>query len=152
LAGVVLVAFLSCFKNVEKFNLIFSFSRLYTCFIFVSAAFWKLCRASVWNEDQMTNILLQQHGNEILGQDPALFNLQIWLIEHPMISNGLWLGAFVLELSFLIGFFTRKLDSLLLVLFIVFLLMDLIVMKINFLEMGILLVFLLHNFQRENNS
>jgi hypothetical protein len=152
LVGVFLIAFLSCFKKPERFNLIFSFSRLYTCFIFVSAAFWKLSRASVWNEDQMTNILLQQHGNELLGQEPAFFNLQIWLIEHPSISNGLWLGAFMLELSFLVGFFTRKFDYVLLVLFFVFLLMDLIIMKINFLEMGILSVFFLRSFQTKNIS
>jgi hypothetical protein len=152
LVGLVLVAFLACFKKNENFNLIYSFSRLYTCFIFCSAAIWKLSRASVFYEDQMTNILIQQHGFKLVEQNPNLFNCQIWLIKHPVISNGLWLAAFVLELFFLIGFFTRKLDKLLLILLFVFLIMDLMIMNINFFEIAILGVFFLPHFQNKSQD
>ena len=57
------------------------------------------------------------------------------LIEFPLLSYTLYLIATLLELSFLIGFFTKKYDKWLVVLAIVFVFFDQQVMRIPYWAM-----------------
>src|SRR5262249_9553260 len=55
-----------------------------------------------------------------------------WLIDHPLPAQCLYLGGVLLEAVFLIGLFTRRYDRLLLALAILFVVADLLVMRIPY--------------------
>jgi hypothetical protein len=57
-----------------------------------------------------------------------------YLVQHPAISYAFYAAACLLELSFVIGFFTKKYDRRLMVAFFVFLVMDYLVMRIIYFE------------------
>ena len=55
-----------------------------------------------------------------------------WLIAHPAPSQTLYIAGALLEASFLIGFFTRRFDRWLILLAAVFVVADLLVMRIPY--------------------
>jgi hypothetical protein len=83
----------------------------------------------------MTGVLLYQHA-DLLSTSPAFWQSQIieWLIHHQFIGYALYIMATVLELIFIVGFFTKKYDNLLIVGFIIFLMFDHLIMRIPYYE------------------
>jgi len=139
LIGLVAIAFLLCFKDSLRFSIVLSALRYYTCFIMASAALWKIGRGSLWQEGQITNILKLQHS-KILTQAPDSLCGQwiTFLLENPTVSDSLWWVATLLELIFLVGFFTRRFDALLFWAFWLFVACDYFIMGLHFWELGIL--------------
>jgi hypothetical protein len=119
----------------RTFMLLFEGLRYFFLYFFVSAAVWKLAQAGLFSISQMSGVLLYQH-KELLTSSPGYWqsNFVLYLIQRPGLSYLLYLSAALLELSFIIGFFTKKYDRLLLMLFIVFLLMDHLIMRIPYYE------------------
>lgn len=111
------------------------FIRYVFLFFFASAGIWKIRNGGVFNIDEMSGILLFQH-TPLLVTNPGLYlsKMYYWLINHPGISYFLYLGATLMELFFLVGFFTKKLDKILLCMFFVFLVSDIVVMQIKYWE------------------
>jgi hypothetical protein len=139
LIGAIAMAFLLCFKDNLRFSTVFSAIRYYTCFLMASAFFWKLSRGALWHEGQMINTLKMQHASLLTSDDSSLYSDWInYLIDNPMFANGLWWGAALIELSFLLGFFSRRFDSILFWLFWLFIIADFFVMGLHFWELGIL--------------
>ena len=89
----------------------------------------------------MSGILLFQH-KELLANSPGFWqsNLITFLVEHKILSYILYLSTVLLELSFIVGFFTKKFDRLLILGFIFFLLMDHLIMRIPYYEVSPLLL------------
>jgi hypothetical protein len=117
----------------ERFYRLLAFARYYFLYIFVSAALWKLARGAVFNGAEMSRILLLHHTD--LLTDPCVSVAcrgYHWLIDHPGWSYTLYLGGTLLEAAFIIGFFTRRWDRLLAVLAIIFVVADLLVMRIPY--------------------
>lgn len=109
--------------------------RYFFLFFFFSAALWKFYQGGVFEPMQMSGILLEQHKDLLVTDAQGWYASFIyWLIQHPVAGRLLYLAATGIELVFIIGFFTRKYDRLLLVLFCVFLVMDVLVMKIPYYE------------------
>ena len=149
LIGALGAAFLLCFKNSLRFSSVFSALRFYACFMMASAAFWKIGRCSLWQNGQMTNILKTQHAALITNSEASLYSSWInYLIDNPMLANTLWWGAALIELSFLIGFFSRKFDRVLFLFFWIFLLSDYLVMGLHFWELGILSAMFITRFSK----
>jgi hypothetical protein len=149
--AILLISFLMIFKDKVRYNLVFEFTRFYTCFIFSSAAFWKIGRGTFWQESQFQNILRVQHS-ELLALDSknsVYFKFIDFIINNYEISNLLWLFAIILQLSFLIGFFTKKYDHILLLNLLIFILTDFILMNICFFEYIILSVFFMKKFKND---
>jgi hypothetical protein len=106
-------------------------ARYYFCYIFFSAAVWKIARGGAFNIAEMSNILLAQHADILKGASPAA-HAYAWLIDHPAISYAFYLAGVVSELAFIVGFFTRRYDRLLLLLAILFVAADLFLMRIPY--------------------
>ncbi len=107
--------------------------RYYFLYIFISAALWKLFRGAVFNPNEMSRILLLQHSDLLSGDCSGwVCRTYSWLIDHPGAAQWLYVGGAVVEASFLIGFFTRRYDRLLLLLAFVFVVADLLVMRIPY--------------------
>ena len=57
-----------------------------------------------------------------------------YVIDHARLGYLLYLLATLVELSFIVGFFTRKYDKILALLFLLFLVMDHLLMRITYYE------------------
>ena len=83
----------------------------------------------------MSGVLLEQH-KELLTNSPGYWQTSfiLYLINHEALSYLLYVLACVVELSFIVGFFTKKYDRYLLLAFAIFLVMDYLIMRIAFFE------------------
>jgi len=128
-------------KKEEGFALLLDGLRYFFLFFFASAGLWKLRQGGVFNTSEMAGILLNQH-KELLTNSPLYWQSRfiVWLVQHQLVSYMLYVSATVMELLFIVGFFTKKFDKALLVLFLVFLVMDYLVMRIPYFEVAPLLL------------
>ena len=129
----VLLSFAFLTNREERFYFILRGCRYYFLYIFVSAALWKTVRGAAFDGQEMSHILLLQHI-DLLSTDcqTGLCRFYAWLIGHPAVAQGFYLGAVLMEAVFVVGFFTRRFDRLLLGLAILFVTADLLVMRIPY--------------------
>jgi len=133
--GWLLYPFVLMTVRLKSFYFLMNAMRYFFLFFFASAALWKLRQGGAFNPEQMSGILLGQHKEYLVSAPDYWYTLFIyWLVRHQAVSYGLYLAGLLLELVFLVGFFTKKYDRTLLVLFIVFLIMDLFIMRIPYFE------------------
>jgi hypothetical protein len=117
----------------DRFYTLMTVCRYYFLYIFVSAAVWKLARGAVFNGQEMSRILLLHHTDLLTGDCSSFACCAYrWLIVHPVISQALYIGGALLEASFIIGFFTRRWDRWLIAFAVVFVLADLLLMRIPY--------------------
>jgi len=121
--------------NEKTVVLLFDGLRYFFLFFFVSAGIWKLAQGGAFNSLQMTGILLEQH-KEMLMNSPGYWQTKLisYVIDHARLGYLLYLLATLIELSFIAGFFTRKYDKILALLFLLFLVMDHLLMRITYYE------------------
>lgn len=106
LAGVPFV-----FRSLDRNNFTFQAVRYYVLFVYSSAGSYKVFRGSWLNLDQMTGII-ENTQLELLLAHPDGWHAQLftWLLQHEPVSWALFLLATLMELVFLIGYFTRRFD------------------------------------------
>ena len=145
LMGIVMLSIPFWFiENEERFELVWEGIRYYFLFIMLSAAFWKVSRDGVYHFDQMVNILKAQHTQYLFENPNGFFtSFYYYLIQNEVIAYILLLCGLVIELCFLIGFFTRQYDKLLLVLGICFFVINYFITGIVNIEIAILLLTLI---------
>lgn len=145
LAGAILITIPFWTKNPTRFELLWQACRYYLLYIFSSAALWKILRGSVFYKEQMSNILKAQQL-DLLLQQPDSFRAQAaqYLIANPDIAHAVLIINVVVQLCFLVGFFTRRADSILFILLIVFCAANYFVMNIVSAELLILNLTLLN--------
>ena len=131
---------LICIQPVD-FSLALKFIRYVLLFFFASAGLWKIRNGGIFTMEEMSGVLLFQH-KEFLVTSPntVLTPFYYWLIAHPVISYCLYAAGTLLELTFLAGFFTRRMDKMLLILFFIFLISDILVMRIKYWEILYLVI------------
>ncbi len=132
-------------KNETRFNLLWEGARYYLLYVFASAALWKIFRGSVFYTEQLSNILKHQQLDMFL-QQPMSYQASCvqYLIAHPETSHVMLIMNVVVQLFFILGFFTKKFDSLLFVLAIVFCAANYFVMGITSTELLVLNLTLLN--------
>jgi hypothetical protein len=129
----ILLSFAFLTNREERFYMLLKGTRYYFLYIFFSAAIWKIARGAVFNVAEMSNILLIHHSELLSGNGTSVAaRCYVYLIGHPGLSWLLYLSAVGLELSFVIGFFTRRFDRVLLGLAILFVAADLLLMQIPY--------------------
>ncbi|MGH1338269.1 MAG: hypothetical protein ACRBFS_19250 [Aureispira sp.] len=136
----ILVAGLFCFlllmvNQLSRFILLFVALRYYALWVLFSAALWKIGLGS-WNDTQhLEEILKHQHISLLVYRSDDLYSQAIsWLIQHPFYTQLLWYIGFLVELSFGIGFFTRRWDKILGILWLLFFIMDYCLIGLCFAE------------------
>lgn len=108
--------------------------------IWVSTAVWKIRAGGIFNAEQMSAILFQQHVAYMYANHDTYSVFISWFINHPKISYLVYLAAFLFELIFIVGFFTKKWDKAIILLFFIFLLMDFVFMRINYIFWGVFII------------
>jgi len=135
LVGLLFFMPLLLFRDKTNFVLVFAGIRYYAIFTLFSAGLWKIYRGSLFTPNQMSEILKHQHIDYLISYPQADFsNFIAYLIAHPSLANLFWYGGWFIELIFALGFFTRRFDKLLGSLFIIFFIMDYVLMQLCFVE------------------
>jgi hypothetical protein len=120
-------------KTVEAFYYRLHILRYLFVLFFFSTALWKIRAGGIFNPEQFSAILLQQHLPVLVSAPHYWFSEWVhWLLNHPYVSFSLYLLATAIEFVFVIGFFTKKYDRILAVLLSCFLVMDYFLMEINY--------------------
>ena len=140
-----LFPFLFITINLQSFYFVFQGLRYFFLFFFASAGIWKIVQGSIFNVEQMSGILLVQHKEYLIDANNFFSYAMYWLIEHPVVAFSLFVISTILELSFVIGFFTKKYDRILLLMFLFFLLADVFFMRIPYWEVSPFLLTLLYS-------
>ncbi|MBC7652656.1 MAG: hypothetical protein H7101_13005 [Deinococcales bacterium] len=121
-------------KKESSFYVLANGLRYYFLYLFTSAAVWKFTQHGIFNMQQLSNILIIQH-KEILTANITGYQIFIyWLINHSTISYLLYVAATLLELLFIVGYFTKKYDWLLAIAAITFILFDYAIMRIIYID------------------
>ncbi len=122
-------------KKPTNFVLSFASLRYYVLFAMSSAGIWKLSRGGAFVSGQMSEILKRQHIDYLISYPDNTYTHFIqFLINNIQIADIIWWTALSIELFFLIGFLTKRLDGLLGYLFLLFFVGDYLIMDINFIE------------------
>jgi len=128
-----LLSFVFWTNSSERFYSLLKVCRFYFLYIFFSAAVWKIARAAVFSPSEMSRILLMHHSDLLSGNcDSLQCRAIVYLIDHPALSWWLYALGVAVELSFVVGYFTRRWDRLLLGLAGLFVVADLLVMRIPY--------------------
>ena len=138
LVPLVFMSALLCVKSPISWPLAMAAFRFYACATMLMAGLWKIGRGTAFDVEQMATILQNQHIELLYTQPDAFFSkAYIYLIERPKLAFMLWQGAIWLELSFIIGFFTRRADAYLLFALLAFIVADYFLMSLYFFEFSI---------------
>ncbi|HMD01181.1 MAG TPA: hypothetical protein VKH37_13555 [Ferruginibacter sp.] len=131
--GWMLLPLLFAFKKEASFYYILHCLRYLFILIFSSSALWKICTGAVFNTEQMSAILANQHAAYLVSANGDWYaNLITYFIGHQNLSYCIYLAATLAELVFVVGFFTKKWDRILIVIFLLFVAVDYFLMRINY--------------------
>ena len=139
-------------NNPKTFLLLFDGLRYFFLFFIASAGIWKLVQGGIFSINQMSGVLLYQH-NQLLTNSPVYWQSELYLyfIQRPTLAYLLYLSATLLELFFIVGFFTKRFDRQLILLFLLFIVMDYLFMRISYVEVFPLLLTLFLARPKNNN-
>ncbi len=138
LMGLIIVSITFWTADEVRHQRLWEGARYYFLFVMVSAALWKLFRGAAFQPDQMVNILKAQHAQYFAEHGPSgLTSFYQYLIQNNTIAQSVYWLAIVLELTFLIGFFTKKWDKPLLLFFFAFIITNYFVMGIFSFELSV---------------
>ena len=132
-----------CFD--KMFDTVWQAVRFYFLFVLVIASFFKIINGGLFHPNQLVHILENQHVDlAILNPTHFTYQISIWLIQHKTITNLCWYGFFLMEFVFIAGFFTRKFDTILLGILIIFIASTFIIMRINLADFMLMVPFLIN--------
>lgn len=114
--GILLAPVPFLFSSNITFYLLWQALRYYTLFIYASAFVWKLFRLSFLNSNHGL-LILKNNLTPYLYYNPdtALAKCYLWLLQNPFWANAMYITGFILEGTFIMGFFTKKYDTYLLI-------------------------------------
>lgn len=123
----------------HKFNLLWNLFRYWVCFLYVSAGLYKIYYGGFGYSHNMSHILMQDNAEWFVFNRLGLqFSAIDYLVQHPGISQWLYRTSAIIDLSLLIGFFTRRFDKWLLTALLVFHLGNFFLLHIPFVEQSLI--------------
>ncbi len=116
----------------NKALLTFNFSRFMVCMTYFMAGVFKVFGGAYLQSDNLVNTLQSQHAAYWYFY-PNSLRIQVleWCMQHVGFSHAVFVLAILLQLAFVIGFFTKRCDKLLAVFLLVFHLMDWLLMNLG---------------------
>ena len=139
--GWMMLPIVLAFRNEASFYYALQSMRYFFLLIFFSAAIWKIRTGAIFNTEQMSSILVNQHAACLVDQPDSWFsNFIKYLINHKQLSYSIYLLATLSEFVFVVGFFTKRFDKLLIIIFLAFVGLDYFLMSINYFSWTAFLV------------
>ncbi len=109
------------FKNEISKSYAFEATRYFLLFFYVSAAFLKLSNHALSDVAIFSHLISGQFTPYFLeGNTGIRTDVNLYLIAHPTLSYILYLLSFFIELSVIIGFYTKRCDKILAVMLLLF--------------------------------
>lgn len=119
--GVLFTNFAFVFAKPERFGATLLFCRFIFLFVFGSAGLWKLFRGNLTHPPQMRHTLVEMNITALTsGEDSFRLEVVQWLLAHQGWAHFIWIVMIVLELFFLLGYFSLKWDRLILACYLFF--------------------------------
>lgn len=119
--GVLVTALPFVTTGKRKFAFLLAAARYYFAFAFASAAIWKIVRGNLFYKSQLAGVLqVQNVYAAVQDRQSWVQQVQLYVAAHEQLAMLLWLGMVLLELVFVVAFFTYKLDKWLLVAYLLF--------------------------------
>jgi hypothetical protein len=114
MAGFSIILFAFCARKNEQFFLSWELMRYYVCFIYSMVFLLKIINGAFFDWDS-GYVYFQANITEYLYHNPSgiLASIYRWFLLHPFVVNVGAKFIFLLEGIFVIGFFTKKFDKLL---------------------------------------
>lgn len=120
-SGYLLVLLPFLFKDVKNKQIVFEFTRYFLLFFYVSAAFFKLKSESLFSIDHLSHAVVNQFTPYFLENSNSIrIDFNLFLITHYKVASFLYIGATILELAAIMGFFTKRCDNYLAIIFLLF--------------------------------
>lgn len=150
--GLILIPIAFIFDSEKRYYSYLELMRYYVIFIFTSASLWKIIRGVAWDNSHMYLTLKAQHIDNIVNwPDHYITKFISAIIENPVYCSILLLAAVISQLTFAIGFFTKKYDKLLAALLILFIVSDYLVMRIEYWEFIVFLPLFLGKYPQDSD-
>ncbi|MBS1512655.1 MAG: hypothetical protein JST86_17555 [Bacteroidetes bacterium] len=131
--GWIILPILFAFRTEKGFYYVLHCMRYVFLLLFFSTGVWKIRGGGLFNIEQMGAILIRQHAPYITEAPNNWFTGFVYFMaNHKVFAYLFYLAATLLELVFAIGIFTKRYDRLLIILFILFVIMDFFLMRINY--------------------
>lgn len=134
-----------CSRRDSTFGLLWEGARYYACWVYGSTFILKLINGAMWQWDYGAMTMKEQIAEYIfLNPHTSLTDFYTWLIRHPDLVNIGQKLVFLAEGLFLIGFFTRRYDRLLIASGLVIFITTTLFANVFFIEqLGIMILLLL---------
>lgn len=101
-------------KSDAVFNLLWQGARYYACYIYASAFIWKILLGSFWQWDAGVLSFKSNIANYLLlNPETSLAHFYYFFLQHEWLLNIGQKATILAESLFIIGFFTKKYDRLL---------------------------------------
>ena len=120
-SGYLFVLFPFLFAKTKNKQIAFELTRYFLLFFYVSAAFFKFKSGSLFISNHFSHAVVNQFTPYFLEHSYSIrtdFNL--YLITHHSFAQLLYCGATFLEFIVIIGFFTKRFDTYLAIIILVF--------------------------------
>ena len=127
-----LIPFIFTARKTNNFYFNLHCIRILFILFFFSAALWKIWGGGIFNPAQMAGVLVSQHAELMIHTDNWFTKMLQYLITNSELSYALYFIAFLTELFFITGLFTRRVDKLLILLFLLFAVFNYFLMEINY--------------------
>ena len=128
------------FKN-KNFLLMADFAKYYGASVLVSASTWKILNGAAFTKQHYVTQLINQYTDRaIMNPNHYLYQISLYLVNHPVLADILFKILVVTQLGFIVTYFTRKFDRLLILLLFGFSLTTWIFMGIYNFDIFILFV------------
>lgn len=123
------------------FTIAYELVRFYCLYSYASAGFWKFFRGT-WNLPGHFWVIVKNDALTYLVQHPSglLSEAISWLIVHPSLLDNLMMLACFAQISFIVGFFTKKFDWFFFLFALSFHILALLFLRASFMEFALILV------------
>lgn len=138
------------FKSDYKFHFSFDAGRYFLCGLYFLAGFLKIKNGAIFKLSHLSDSIKISVADYIMQNPDSLkTELMSFLIENQGLSWLLFLIVVILEFSFIIGFFTKKHDLILITLFFIFHLSNALITDIPFFNHLVIVTFLLPLYRKK---
>ncbi len=143
--GLWIISWPFLFSDVKRFSLAWEGLRYYVCFIYFSAFGWKIVKGSLFHLEQGAAVIQHNMSTYMLEKpDAFLSDVLVFALQHPNLLGGVFVLGMLAEAVFIIGFFTKKYDWILLGLAVLFHTISWFLIDVNFFEFLIISLTLLN--------
>lgn len=144
LSGMVVMSFLLLCNSSYSSSFGIQGLRYYVLWVYASAFLWKMWNGALWDWNTGTAVLQSNLAQYLyLNPNSLMSDFYYWVLQNPNLVNVIAISTYLLEAVFIVGFFTKKYDYILMLFIIVIHFGLYLAVDTLFIEWYIFLLFLI---------